>query len=458
MASRPLPPDGPPRPRRSLTANSDVVGLNSEEDGPAWNDSRPRHPSWGDSGAEFRPRLVPVERPTAGVTGRRGQPVRTAKRSSPGVRRRRLQVVGAITAVALLWAGWSYYRALTGPGNDALAIRSTEWLKNHGMGWAVNDVERWWYTHHKPRVGGAPSGALAQAVHNGAGTTPTTAAPAGPLHLPAPAAIAPIAPGVLTGEGDWRPLGRSVDGVSAMYAAYLRPDPVHTSLVTGVAWIDPTLVRLAGYAGVVEPGGGPWTNQAPIAAGLRPQLLAAFNSGFKMRDSRGGFYADGRTVRTLTTGAATLAISPDGTPSLGMWGRDLEMGPSVAFARQNLSLIVDGGQAVPGLAGNSAAWGRTVGNTVLVWRSGLGITPNGALVYAGGNDLTVASLANVLVHAGAVRAMELDINSAWVDFFSYTPGASGDLRVAKLLPDMRPSTSNYLTASSRDFVAAFARY
>ena len=52
--------------------------------------------------------------------------------------------------------------------------------------------------------------------------------------------------------------------------------------------------------------------------------------------------------------------------------------------------------------------------------------------------------------------MELDINSTWVDFFSYAPTLAGGLTVSKLLPDMRPSTNNYLTASSRDFIAAFS--
>jgi hypothetical protein len=214
-------------------------------------------------------------------------------------------------------------------------------------------------------------------------------------------------------------------------------------------------------------------NEVPIPDALRPQLLAAFNSGFKMRDARGGFYADGRTARPLVSGAATLAISPDGTPSLGMWGRDLHMGPDVAFARQNLSLIVDAGAPVPGLTTGGAMWGATVGNRVLVWRSGLGITADGALVYATGNGLSASSPgravaaalsagAGVLARAGAVRAMELDINSTWVDFFSYTPAPPGqppaDIGVIKLLPDMRPSTSDYLTASSRDFIAIFRRH
>jgi hypothetical protein len=139
------------------------------------------------------------------------------------------------------------------------------------------------------------------------------------------------------------------------------------------------------------------------------------------------------------------------------------MGPAVAFARQNLSLIVDRGLPIPGLAtGDAAEWGATLGNQVLVWRSGLGVTANGALVYAAGNGLSAATLAGVLARAGAVRAMELDINSAWVDFFSYMPAPAGqpaaNVRAVKLLPDMRPSTSDYLTASSSDFVAIFRRY
>ena len=245
-----------------------------------------------------------------------------------------------------------------------------------------------------------------------------------------------------------------------MYAAFLRPDTLHTSLVTAVAWIDPTLVRMVGYAGVLEPGGA-WPNQAPIPRPYRAALLAAFNSGFKMRDARGGYYAAGRTGRPLVAGGATLVITTDGTATVGAWGRDVSMGPQVAWARQNLSLIVDAGSPVAGLAGHSGRWGATVGNAVLVWRSGVGVTADGALVYAAGNGLSVSSLAQVLARAGAVRAMELDINSAWVDFFTYTAAAPGSdpaaVGVSKLLPDMRPSTSNYVTASSRDFIAVFRR-
>jgi len=382
---------------------------------------------------------------------------------TPPARRRRARrwVVAGVVIAAVAPVAWSYGRALTGPGNDAWSIRSTEWLKDHHFAWAVNDVERWWYTHHQPRKGGTPTGALRRALPAtgpaaAPRATPTTAA--GPAHLPPPPAITPFVATPLPGEGTWRPLGQPVAGLPAMEVAFLRPDAVHTSLLTAVAWIDPDLVRLAGYAGVLEPG-GPWAQQAPIPAFARPALLAAFNSGFKMRDARGGYYAGGRYARPLVAGAATLVITTDGKPELGAWGRDVSMGPDVAWARQNLVLIVDGGAPVAGLESNNAEWGATLGNRVLVWRSGVGITADGALVYAAGNGLSAASLADVLARAGAVRAMELDINSAWVDFFSYTPPTLVQpLGVTKLLPDMHPSTSNYLTASSRDFVAVFRRF
>jgi hypothetical protein len=64
----------------------------------------------------------------------------------------------------------------------------------------------------------------------------------------------------------------------------------------------------------------------------------------------------------------------------------------------------------------------------------------------------VGSLAQILIRAGAVRAMELDINSYWVSFITY--GRAGP---ANLLPDMQRSSDRYLTTSDRDFLAVYRR-
>jgi Phosphodiester glycosidase len=358
----------------------------------------------------------------------------------------------------------SYGHALTGPGNDSLNIRSVEWLRSHHFRWAVNDVENWWYTHHQPKKGGVLSAAQQAEIAGGGAYRKPLPKPAATINvLPSPAPIPPLVADPSAGEGQWRPLGRLVDGVPAMYVTYLRPDAVHTTLLTGVAWIDPKLVKAVQYAGAVEPGGTGWAHQLPIAPSVRPQLLAAFNSGFKMKDAQGGYYDSGRYAGTMRAGAATLWITADGTLNVGEWGRDVSITtPGLVQARQNLDLIVDGGQPAPGVQYNDPSrWGFTLGNTVLVWRSGLGVTANGALVYVGGDGLSAYSLARLLVRAGAVRAMELDINSSWVDFFTYSPGPAGsppgDLSVSKLVYDMSPSTSNYLSASSRDGIALFSR-
>ncbi len=84
------------------------------------------------------------------------------------------------------------------------------------------------------------------------------------------------------------------------------------------------------------------------------------------------------------------------------------------FARQNLPLIVDGARPNPNL-NDGPEWGATLGNAILVWRSGIGVDRHGNLIYAAAHDQTVRSLADILIHAGAVRAMELDINSYWIE-------------------------------------------
>jgi hypothetical protein len=85
----------------------------------------------------------------------------------------------------------------------------------------------------------------------------------------------------------------------------------------------------------------------------------------------------------------------------------------------------------------------------------VGVDAHGNLLYAGADNQTVTSLAQVLQRAGAVRAMELDINSEWVTFNYYAaPGAAG---AAKLLPGMSRPNTRYLSPDDRDFFAIFSR-
>ena len=94
-----------------------------------------------------------------------------------------------------------------------------------------------------------------------------------------------------------------------------------------------------------------------------------------------------------------------------------------------------------------------------MWRSGIGVDRHGNLIYAAGDDQTVSSLADTLIRAGAVRAMELDINSYWVSFITYgAPGAADPLNLLpRHEPLGRPATSRPTTATSSRSTHASAR-
>jgi len=370
-----------------------------------------------------------------------------------------------LVAILLTPVWWSLGSALANPGlGTSASARFAEWFRGHGGGSLVTWAENAWYSHHPPPVGGKPAkGAIpsspASIVRHGP-PAPTTSVPA---HLPPPTSISPIASPPVAGEDQWRPVGRLVDGLPAVYEAYLRPDAVHTSVVVGVAWMDTKLLSATLYSGSTIPGGGPWHYTAPISSQAAKSLVAAFNAGFLMSNANGGYYTQGRTILPLRPGAASFVIYSDGTATVGQWGRDVTMGPSITSVRQNLNLVVDGGHPVPGLnANDTTQWGDTLGNKVYVWRSGVGVTATGALVYVGGPDLNITDLADVLVRAGAVRAMELDINTDWVDLATYAPstptGTATPSNGTDLLPNMAGTPQRYFESWwSRDFFTLSVR-
>jgi hypothetical protein len=168
-------------------------------------------------------------------------------------------------------------------------------------------------------------------------------------------------------------------------------------------------------------------------------------------------------VLPLRSGAASFVIYRDGSATIGEWGGDVSMTPNVAAVRQNLDLLVDGGQPVAGLnANDTRRGGFTLGNQVYVWRSGVGITADGALVYVGGPDLNITNLANVLVRAGAIRAMGLDLSTDWVNFASFAPptatAPATPLNGTDLLAKMAGKPQRYFASWwSRDFFTMSAR-
>jgi hypothetical protein len=225
-------------------------------------------------------------------------------------------------------------------------------------------------------------------------------------------------------------------------------------VLAGLAWIDPKRTRITLNPGRLEPSVELPRGSMDVPPASRGKLLATFNSGFKLSDSNGGFVLDGHTYSEMRDGEATLLGYRDGRVNIVEWHHGPRAPGSVAFARQNLPLIVDHGRPNPNL-NSGPEWGATLGNAILVWRSGIGVDRHGNLIYVAGEDQSTESIADTLAHAGAVRAMELDVNSYWVSFITY--GASGAQVPRNLLPGMERSASRYLTPDDRDFFAVYSR-
>ncbi len=368
--------------------------------------------------------------------------------------------VAAVLAMVILWFGISFGTALANPAlGSSLGARAAEWVREHGGASVVVWAENAWYSHHQPKVGGAlPRGT----IHVPKTTTTDPSAAATVSHLPPPSPIVPLASPPVAGEGQWSPAGRLVHGLPAVYTTVLRPSAIHTSYVVGVAWMDPKLLRARLYSGSQIPGGGPYRYTAPIEPTDAASLVSAFNAGFLMSDANGGYYTDGKVIIPLRNGGASFVVYKNGQATVGQWGRDFTSTAGIESVRQNLVLLVDGGRVAPSVSdANSAQWGATVGGGLYVWRSALGVAANGALVYVGGPGLDISDLANIMVRAGAVRAMELDINVDWVNYSIYQPSTPNGLATpangTTLLPNMTGGTGRYFASWwARDFITMSA--
>ena len=335
----------------------------------------------------------------------------------------------------------SYATTMLGPSNSSFTIRSFEWLRDHGAARFAASVETIYYSLNAPAAGGPALRKLPLRSRTSVAS----------IHPPN---VAPLISPVLRGEGVWVPTEAWSGRDSPVQIAQFRSDPSYPQMVAGVAWIDTHRAFVQLYPGRLEPSVPLPRGPMEVPPDKRPVLLATFNSAFKLADSGGGVAMGGRTYSPLKDGLATLIGYADGRIDIQRWAGGPDITPSVQFARQNLPLIVSGGRPNPNLS-DGPEWGATLGNAVRVWRSGIGVDANGNLIYAAADNQTVASLAEILIRAGAVRAMELDINSYWVTFISYARRGAGD--ASSLLPGMTRGPDRYLTPDDRDFFAVYLR-
>ncbi len=367
-------------------------------------------------------------------------------------------VVVALVVLLVVSTGASVAPALAAPGTDSTAARLAEWGREHGLGWAVTALEKLQYARTAPTVGGTIAGGLPTTSAESSVQAPTTSATT-PTTTPtsaAPSALTPLVGPPVAGEGVWRDL-YAVNGLPAARVASLRPDAQHTSYYVQVVWMDPKLVSFVLHPGYKVPGPAV-TPQNSITPAEVDSVLATFNSGFLMKDARGGYWQNGQEIVGLRQGAASMVLTSDGRLSVEAWPGGTP-GSAVMAVRQNLDMVIQNGVVSPAVTQASAAvWGKTVGNAAYVWRSGVGVRADGSVVFVVGPAMNIQSLAAVLQDAGAVNAMELDINPDWTNYITYSHPSPGSA-VPAVLPPPNPSVNpkRYLQPSSRDFVAVLAR-
>lgn len=199
---------------------------------------------------------------------------------------------------------------------------------------------------------------------------------------------------------------------------------------------------------VIGPDSGPAVSSAEA-----PLLIACFNGGFKASAGAGGFEVAGQVLIPLSAGLASLVIDTAGMGQVGVWGQDVPAPDTqVASVRQNLPPLVVGGQP-SAQVGDITAWGATLGGRAFVARSALGQDAAGDLLYAASMSTLPVDLANALASAGAITAMELDINPEWVQLATApTPGAP---LVAQVPGQNRPADQCQV-GWTRDFIAVLS--
>jgi predicted DNA-binding transcriptional regulator AlpA len=348
--------------------------------------------------------------------------------------------------VGLSPAIYSWTQMATMPSSLPLGVRTVEWLRMHHLNWLVDNAEHAYYTWQTPAKGGRQLKTLpAIGIH---------AKPKTHARGVWPPRIQPVFAHPLPGEGVWRPSGPAVAGGPPVLVTTFRTERDYPRIVAYVAWFDHARTALAYYPGRYEPPRATLRGPMQVPFGQRWRLLAAFNSGFIYSDGLNGDSLDGHVNEPLRDGLATVVAYRSGAVDIVDWHGGPRPGRAVAFARQSLPLIINDGRLTPAL-NDSTRWGFTLGNAVRVWRTGIGIDRRGNLIYTAADYQTVTTLAEILKRAGAVRAMELDINPEWPTLNTYRHRHG--LLPTVVVPNYQQAPTRYLVPDDRDFFAVYRR-
>jgi hypothetical protein len=238
-----------------------------------------------------------------------------------------------------------------------------------------------------------------------------------------------------------------------MAKTFVRPDPQRSYAITYLVKMNMDNLVLSTVAGIAEPGekDNPGPGRIPTDVQKSNMLIATFNGGFQKKDGHYGMIVNQKIYLPLQKNLATLVMYNNAKPKIiNYTGQDL--GQNVIAVRQNGPMLLQNSKDVTSSnEWNMETWGLTTTNSMYTWRSGIGVTKDGDLIYAVGPSLVPQTLAAALKAAGAINAMQLDINPVWVRFIIYDPLGNGLYRYYSLTKDMTNGGYQDLTGYQKDF-------
>ncbi|PWU23928.1 hypothetical protein C5B42_01290 [Candidatus Cerribacteria bacterium 'Amazon FNV 2010 28 9'] len=258
----------------------------------------------------------------------------------------------------------------------------------------------------------------------------------------------------LSGEGVWQNIPQSLfPNEDVIVRTFVRPDPQRSYAIVSLVKIDSKKISIGTEAGLRYPANlhkiaGP--GKVPASIQQSNMLIAAFNGGFQEKDGEYGMIVGDKTYVPLKLGIPAVYLFEDGSLQFVDYMGQL-IPPGVAAIRQNGPYLVHNGLLSAYEERDRDTWGRTLTNSLYTWRSGLGVAKDGSIIFAAGESLIPTTLAKALLAAGAVDAIQLDINPPWVRFFFYTPLGNGQYSSRILMKNMSNAGQTYLTGYEKDF-------
>lgn len=260
------------------------------------------------------------------------------------------------------------------------------------------------------------------------------------------------------GDGVWVAIDdpRHPDDDPHLFKTLIHPDKNRSWAELFVVAIDLRRTELKLVAGSREPKsntveGRKYERPALIARKDVPDLLAAFNGGFKTEHGHYGMKVDGVALLRPRKRACVVADYKDDTIKIGAW-KDLgDSADDMQWYRQTPGCMYDHGKMHVGLRNEDAtAWGATLDGDTVIRRSAIGIDKTGKILYVGiSNHTSAPAIAEGMHFAGATSVAQLDVNWSYPKFVLYRPGDDGKLEAKPLADGFEFSKDEYLRQRSR---------